>query len=109
MPSTEGPASGLRNTVCICKPLTAKPAPAMMAVKACGSRDFHTMFVQISWLSSPVRMRHTSAKGMRTEPMSRLTTVSTTMAASKAQSFHKPLPRRGWLISLFDGSFIFTI
>ena len=37
MPSTEGPANGLRNTVCIWSPLTASPAPAMMAVSACGS------------------------------------------------------------------------
>ena len=33
IPKTEGPAKGLRKTVCICKPLTAKPAPATKAVK----------------------------------------------------------------------------
>ena len=32
IPSTDGPANGLRKTVCICKPLTANPAPATIAV-----------------------------------------------------------------------------
>ena len=74
--------NGLRNTVCICKPLTAKPAPATIAVRACGSRLLKMMFVQISFLSSPIRMRQTSAIGILTEPMSKLATKSTTMAAS---------------------------
>ena len=39
IPNTEGPANGLRKTVCICNPLTAKPAPATSAVKACGKRE----------------------------------------------------------------------
>ena len=32
MPSTEGPARGLRKTVCISSPATDKPAPQAMAV-----------------------------------------------------------------------------
>ena len=48
MPSTEGPASGLRNTVCICKPLTESPAPATNAVRACGTRLFQRILLQIT-------------------------------------------------------------
>jgi len=47
MPSTEGPANGLRNTVCICKPLTESPAPATNAVRACGTRLFQMILLQI--------------------------------------------------------------
>ena len=47
IPNTEGPARGLRNTVCICKPLTDRPAPATKAVNACGKRDFQMIFCQV--------------------------------------------------------------
>lgn len=48
MPSTDGPAKGLRKTVCICKPLTESPAPATNAVSACGTRDFQIIFCHIT-------------------------------------------------------------
>ena len=48
IPNTDGPANGLRNTVCICKPLTASPAPATVAVNACGTRELRMMLCQIS-------------------------------------------------------------
>ena len=32
IPSSEGPAKGLRNSVCICNPLMDNPAPAIKAV-----------------------------------------------------------------------------
>ena len=87
MPSTEGPASGLWNTVCICSPLTASPAPATMAVSACGRRLLMTMFVQISLSLAPHRMRQTSTTGMRTVPSRRLTTSRTAMDMSKTINF----------------------
>ena len=74
MPNTEGPARGLRNTVCICSPLTAKPAPATIAVSACGNRLLKIIFVQISFDSPPVIIRYTSTIGILTEPMNKLTT-----------------------------------
>ena len=48
-PKTDGPASGLRNTVCICNPLTDRPAPANKAVMVgcvfCDSLfKFHHLF-----------------------------------------------------------------
>ena len=80
MPSTDGPAKGLRNTVCICRPLTASPAPAAMAVSACGSRAWKMMFCQISdSLLLPIRMLTTLPTGMSTVPIIRLATSSTTM------------------------------
>ena len=72
IPSTEGPASGLRNTVCICKPLMESPAPATKAVRACGTRDFQIIFCQIMDSSVPPQsMFHTEPIGMETEPKRR--------------------------------------
>ena len=59
------------------------PAPATIAVSACGRRDFQMMFSHISLDSPPTRMRQTSAIGMRTDPKSRLTIASATMAISR--------------------------
>ena len=47
-PNTEGPASGLRNRVCICKPPSDKAAPAIMAVNALGIRIFSRILTQAS-------------------------------------------------------------
>ncbi len=75
MPSTDGPARGLRNTVCISRPLTASPAPAIMDVSACGRRDFSTIFRHISDSSAlPERIAITERAGMLTDPNSRLST-----------------------------------
>ena len=72
MPSTEGPASGLRNTVCIWSPLTDSPAPATRAVSACGIRDFQMMLYQISLpCEFPHKICHTSLNGIDTDPRSR--------------------------------------
>ena len=65
MPNTEGPASGLRNTVCICRPLTDSPAPATNAVNAWGTRDFQMIFCQITDSSVfPHNIFHTERRGM---------------------------------------------
>ena len=66
IPSTEGPANGLRKTVCICNPLTERPAPATKAVSACGSLDFRMIFRRISLSSapSPKRIRTTDRNGI---------------------------------------------
>lgn len=45
MPSTYGPASGLRKRVCICRPLTARAAPASRATTAFSRRMFRIIFV----------------------------------------------------------------
>ena len=72
MPSTDGPAKGLRKTVCICKPLTESPAPATNAVSACGTRDFQIIFCQITdSFPVPQRIFHTARSGMETEPNTR--------------------------------------
>ena len=80
IPNTEGPARGLRNTVCICKPLIDRPAPATKAVNACGKRDFQMIFCQV-WGSSPVpvKMCHTALIGIRTEPNTMLRNKNTTI------------------------------
>ena len=38
-PNTEGPAKGLRKSVCICKPLSERATPAITAVSALGKRS----------------------------------------------------------------------
>ena len=69
IPKTEGPANGFRNTVCICNPLTASPAPATKAVNAWGKRDFQMIFCQVTasfpW---PVKIFQTDFRGIFTEP-----------------------------------------
>ena len=65
IPNIEGPASGLRNTVCICRPLTDSPAPATNAVNAWGTRDFQMIFCQITDSSVfPHNIFHTERRGM---------------------------------------------
>ena len=83
MPSTEGPASGLRKTVCICRPLTANPAPATKAVSDWGTRDFHTMLRHTSD-SSPVpkRICTIDCSGMATDPSTKLSTKKSAMEAA---------------------------
>ena len=81
IPSTEGPASGLRKIVCICKPLIDNPAPATSAVKACGKRDFNIIFCQATGSSSPppVRMFQTEANGIDTDPSNKFNNRNTTI------------------------------
>ena len=78
IPNTEGPANGLRNTVCICNPLTAKPAPAASAIKACGKRDFQIMFCQETGsFPVPVRIFQIDCAGIATEPNNKFSSSST--------------------------------
>ena len=82
IPSTEGPANGLRKMVCICKPLIDNPAPATKAVKACGRRDFRIIFCQATGSPSPpVKIFQTEANGMDTDPNSRFNNRNTMMDA----------------------------
>ena len=85
IPSTEGPASGFLKTVCISKPATESPAPANIAVRACGSLDFMIMFLQTSFSPFPVnRMSNTSLAGIETVPSSRLRNANTAIETSTA-------------------------
>ena len=85
IPSTEGPARGFLNTVCISKPATDSPAPANMAVRACGSLDFMIMFLQTSFSPFPVkRMSNTSFAGIETVPSRRFRNVPIAIAARTA-------------------------
>ena len=83
IPSTEGPASGFRKTVCICKPLIARPAPATKAVNACGRRDFQTIFCQVTGSSpSPQIMFQTDFNGIDTDPNTRFRNIRTRIDAT---------------------------
>ncbi|EMR01217.1 hypothetical protein ADICEAN_03648 [Cesiribacter andamanensis AMV16] len=70
MPSTKGPARGLRNRVCICRPATASPLPAATAVRALGRRKSSTMVCHIERSADalPPSMRKREEKGMCTAP-----------------------------------------
>ncbi len=69
IPNSDGPAKGLRNTVCICSPLMDSPAPATKAVMVCGKRDFQMIFCQISVSSpSPHKIFQTEENGMEIVP-----------------------------------------
>ena len=70
--------------VCIIRPLTARPAPATMAVNTCGRRELRMIFVQISdSLPWPIRMRQMSPTGISTEPMNRLTITIARIATTR--------------------------
>ena len=69
-------------------PATESPAPAKMAVRACGNLDLTIMFPQISFEHPPPRiMLNTSEAGIRTVPNSRLrnanATIETNIAAKR--------------------------
>ena len=81
IPSTKGPASGLRKRVCICNPLTASAAPAAMATMAFTRRIERTIFRVEADTSPPVRARHTSAGDRCTEPTTRSSAKSRTSNA----------------------------
>ena len=74
MPSTYGPASGLRKRVCICRPLTARAAPASRATTAFSRRMFRIIFVVTGSFPLPVSAARTSRIGMGTAPTERSTT-----------------------------------
>ena len=83
IPSTEGPASGFRKTVCICKPLIARPAPATKAVNTCGRRDFQTIFCQVTGSSpSPQIMFQTDFNGIDTDPNTKFRNIRTRIDAT---------------------------
>ena len=97
IPSTNGPASGLRNRVCICNPLTESAAPASIAVNALGRRNFSTMVAQAGLEASPPSSTATiSSIGMRTEPTAKLNRkTARAMRANPANSRPgvRPKPR----------------
>ncbi len=69
IPSTKGPASGLRNKVCINNPQIDKPEPTIIAVIAFGKRKFTIMVCQLSFEAiPPVKLLKISLKGIETEP-----------------------------------------
>ena len=85
MPRTNGPASGLRNRVCICSPLTLRADPARTAVTALGSRNLSTMMLQVSFSgAAPTKIFKMSPRGMRTEPTNRLSKKKAMSAPSRA-------------------------
>ena len=80
IPSTDGPARGLRNTVCIRRPLTASPAPAIIAVRDCGNLDLRIILRHIKLsLSLPNRISIMLSTGMLTEPKRRFRMKNPTM------------------------------
>ena len=84
IPNTDGPARGLRKTVCISNPLTESPAPAMAAVRDWGMRDFVTILNQIGSDISPSRQIFIiDFRGMETEPRARLSRNSSTIPPTR--------------------------
>ena len=73
MPRTDGPANGFRKRVCICKPATPSAPPTKRAVMALGSLILRIMPSQARFSCPPdQRVSRISAKGIFTEPSSRL-------------------------------------
>ena len=69
IPKTKGPANGLRNKVCINKPLIDNPEPTKIAVIAFGNRKFMIITSQLDLeLFPPNKISKISEKGMETEP-----------------------------------------
>ena len=85
-PRIEGSANGLRNKVCISKPLTANAAPASAAVQAFGKRKSQIISAEASSDGIfPVSAAATSASGSVTEPnaISRQKTVNKAMISRR--------------------------
>ena len=79
-PSTYGPASGLRNRVCICSPLTASAAPARIATMAFIRRMSMTI-LRVTGSPPPIRAANTSFAEMPTDPTIMSAAKSTTTRA----------------------------
>ena len=74
MPSTDGPAIGFRNSVCINNPTTDKPIPVRIAVIDFGILKLNKMCCQVSFDKSlPKSPLSISLKGICTEPILILT------------------------------------
>ena len=93
MPRMEGSASGLVNTVCNNRPLTAKAAPQSRAVTAEGMRDSHTMNETVGSASPPVRASHTSAGEKFTAPQKRLSRNNSPMTTGANTNRNSPFFR----------------
>lgn len=80
IPSSEGPASGLRNTVCICNPLIERPEPAASAVAVWGNRDFQMIFSQmVDSFPLFAKIFHIDFSGMEIVPSTKLRRKSSMM------------------------------
>lgn len=91
-PKTYGPANGLRNRVCICKPLTESAAPARIATTAFIRRMSMMILRVMGSHSPPVSAAHTSPAAMPTEPTIISAAKSTTTSvASTAKSIFERL------------------
>ena len=85
-PKTYGPASGLRNRVCICRPLTDNAAPAKMATKAFMRRMSIMILAVTASHSPPVSVAHISLKGILTEPTAMSAANSSMTSAESVQN-----------------------
>src|SRR5690606_30108231 len=69
IPSTNGPASGFLNCVCIKSPLKASPLPVRIACTAFGTRKFCIIYAHDSFSVSPPNNDHSmSLNGIETDP-----------------------------------------
>jgi len=62
---------------CITTPVTARPAPATMAVRTCGKRTFHMMLFHVVETVYPASVRTTSSGGISTDPVAIESTATT--------------------------------
>ena len=68
-PSVNGDASGFLRTDCMATPATARPAPAAIAVSACGILMFQiTLSIRLVPPGPPMMVEITSGIGIETEP-----------------------------------------
>ena len=88
IPSTKGPASGLRNNVCINRPLAASENPASTATSAF---IFRMMSRAMGSHGPPVSKAHTSRPPTPTDPDARSKAKSTTTTIARRP---KRIPRR---------------
>ena len=70
MPKIEGPASGLRKSVCMSQPLSASAMPPVSAVIALGKRDSKMITLIFSSDCTPTKLFTTSIVAMLTDPRS---------------------------------------
>ena len=87
MPSTNGPAMGLRKNVCSRKPETASAPPSTAAVKRRGRRMLQ--MILLSTLPSSMRRKiilNIFTTGILTEPVFTLSTMPSATSASNARN-----------------------
>jgi hypothetical protein len=91
-PSTSGPARGFLKSVCICRPASARAAPAVIHVKALVIRKFQIISVQTLSEFGEKSISTTFFNGICTEPVP-MSTMNKSRSKPVNKTHEKPVFR----------------